>query len=360
MKLARPLRIAAFALAFAGFGSAAWAQAACERYKAELSSLNRAGAAARSYENAAARQQAEIARLAGYYRSIGCERAFFFSAPPAECPAIAQRIQSLQASYGQVVGQAAADPGALEARRRQLTAAIARTCDANRAEDAERTVSAPATGGSRLVCVRSCDGYFFPIENDPEGRSKPQDLCRALCPNAEVSVYRAPADGGIEQAVSETGRPYMQLPNALRYTKAADPNCGCRKPGESWAETLKGAERMIARNRTDIVVNEAIAERMSRASLSAPKVRRPAKETATAVAPADPGLDVETTGSVSTASKETAGIASNASAVPEDRGGAAGGPARPRVIAPDLIPVPLMNGAGPPAQTAPQPIPSAP
>lgn len=347
MTLIRPLRLAALVAAFMSVATGASAQSACERYRAELTSLTRAGAAARAYENAASRQRTEIARLSGYYRSIGCDRAGFFTPAPAECPAIAARIQALQSSYGLVAGQAAADPGAMDARRRQLQAAIARTCGSERESESERTVSAPATGGSRLVCVRTCDGSFFPLEAELEGRAKPQDLCRALCPNAEVSVYRAPADGGIEQAVSESGQPYMQLPNALRYTKATDPNCGCRKPGESWSDALKTAERLIARKRTDIVVNEAIAERMSRASLSAPKVRRPDKAPETASAPSGEVLDVETTGSVSTASRESGGIASRATDVPEDRaGGNAGTPVRPRVIAPELIPVPQMTSPG--------------
>jgi hypothetical protein len=171
-----------------------------------------------------------------------------------------------------------------------------------------------------------------------------------------VSVYRAPQDGSIEQAVSETGKPYMKLPNALRYTKATDPSCACRKQGDSWADTLQKAERMIARKNTDVVVTAAISERMSRASLSAPKVKRgkdkepekPVEQVATTTV-----VDVETTGSVSTASKESAGITSNATEVPEDKGGATGSPVRPRIIAPHLIPVPLSDRTGPGAKPTP-------
>lgn len=344
MQRARSLRLVAWLLAFVGSASAAWAQASCERYKAELASLSRSGAAARNYEAAAARHRDEIARLSQYYRSIGCERAFFFM-QPAECGPIAQRIQALQANYSAVAGQAFSDPSALEARRQQLQAAIARTCDPSEVDDV--VVSAPV-GGTRLVCVRSCDGFFFPLQNEPEGRATPADLCKALCPNAEVSVYRAPKDGGIEQAVSETGKPYMKLANALRYTKTTDPSCTCRKQGDSWAETLQKAERMIARRSSDIVVTAAIAERMSRASLSAPKVKRgkdkDVKEAEQAMAAAPAAVpDVETTGSVATASKASAGIAAEAGEVPEDKGGATGSPMRPRIIAPNLIPVPLAD-----------------
>jgi Protein of unknown function (DUF2865) len=348
MKLARPAHLTALLIALAGSGASAWAQGACERYRAELASLTRSGAAARSYEAAAARHRDEIGRLAGYYRSIGCGGFFFFRLPPAGCGAIAQRIRALQANYAAIAGQAFADPSALETRRQQLKAAIARTCDANRVDE---TTTFRATGGSRLVCVRSCDGFFFPLHNDPEGRAKPADLCKALCPNAEVSVYRAPQDGGIEQAISESGTPYMQLATALHYTKTLDPSCSCRMPGESWAETLQKAERMIARKSSDIIVTATIAERMSRASLSAPKVRRGRDRGAIEQAAAGTTPDVETTGSIPTGGTAGAGISAEASDVPADKGGTSGSRANPRIIAPDLIPVPRTDAAAGPKPT---------
>ncbi len=62
--------------------SAALAQgAACERYKAELASLNRSGASSRLAEANAQRHRGEIERLAGYYRAIGCDRGSFFFSP---------------------------------------------------------------------------------------------------------------------------------------------------------------------------------------------------------------------------------------------------------------------------------------
>jgi hypothetical protein len=298
-------------------GGAASAQVSCERYRAELASLSRAGASIRAYEAAAQRQRYEMARLIGYYRSIGCDRAFFFFQAPPECGGIAQRIRGMQANEAALAQQAVSDPGAILARRRQLEAAIAKTCDASSLESTEPP-PLQATGGSRLVCVRACDGYFFPLQNEPQGRATTRDLCRALCPNAEVSVFRAPRDGGIEQAVSETGQPYMKLANALRYQRAYDPSCSCRKPGESWAQALQKAERMIARSDTDIVVTARNADRLSRVALARPKTGSKGAK------PAD-GARLST--------------ASSSSRDPETTGSIpAGTPERPRIIAPDQIP----------------------
>src|SRR5215203_2309127 len=117
MKLGPALRFASAVLALAALGSAASAQVSCERYRAELASLNRAGASIRTYEAAAQRQRNELARLIGYYRSIGCDQAsFLFFQPPAECGGIAQRIRALQANATELAQQATADPSAVEAR----------------------------------------------------------------------------------------------------------------------------------------------------------------------------------------------------------------------------------------------------
>jgi hypothetical protein len=317
MKVRPAVRFATLVLALATLGGAASAQVSCERYRAELASLSRAGASIRAYEAAAQRQRYELARLIGYYRSIGCDQAsFFFHAPP-ECGGIAQRIRAMQANEAALAQQAVSDPGAIQARRRQLEAAIAKTCDGSQLESSEPP-ALQATGGSRLVCVRACDGYFFPLQNEPQGRATTRDLCRALCPNAEVSVYRAPRDGGIEQAVSETGQPYMKLANALRYQRAYDPSCSCRKPGESWAQALQKAERMIARGNGDIVVTAKNADQLSRVALTrartGSKGAKPAEGTDVLIA-SSPPRDPETTGSV-----------------------AAGTPERPRIIAPGQVP----------------------
>ena len=54
-----------------------------------------------------------------------------------------------------------------------------------------------ARAGSKAVCVRSCDGGFFPVSySASSGRLDGlEDMCRALCPNADVSLYTYPGVG---------------------------------------------------------------------------------------------------------------------------------------------------------------------
>jgi hypothetical protein len=322
----KTISVVAMALLALSFPDAdpALAQApACERYKAELASLNRSGASSRLAEVNAQRHAREIERLAGYYRAIGCDRSGFFFRPPAECGPIAGQIRALQASYQSLVSQAA-DPTAVDERRRQLRAAINRACDA---AEPESLPTSKLTGNGRLVCVRSCDGGYFPLDGPAKGTEDVAALCSALCPNAEVTVFQAPREGGIEEAVSQTGEPYLKLPNALRYRKAYDPSCSCKKPDESWAHALRKAEGLIKRKKGDILVTEAISQQMANVMLKRPKAKRDKAE-GTAIGAATARLvalpEPDATGSI------------GRNPVPPS------GPGKAiRVIAPDIIPVPL-------------------
>jgi hypothetical protein len=122
-------------------------------------------------------------------------------------------------------------------------------------------------GGPMAICVRDCDGGFFPISYS--ARSSNLDdlasMCRALCPNAEVKLYTASQWKGLASALSIDGEAYSDHPNARKFEKVYDPSCGCKPPGQSWAEALADAERIIAeRHAKDQVVTAEQAEQLSR------------------------------------------------------------------------------------------------
>jgi hypothetical protein len=52
------------------------------------------------------------------------------------------------------------------------------------------------------------------------------------------------------------------LPNAFRYRKEVVPTCGCRAPGQSWAQAL-GQVRDTTMQSDDIVVTPGVAQKMS-------------------------------------------------------------------------------------------------
>jgi len=77
-------------------------------------------------------------------------------------------------------------------------------------------------GGGQAYCVRSCDGRYFPVTaSDEESQAK---LCSGLCPAAHTNLVYG---SNIDQATTESGRPYSELPNAFRYRKEIVSGCSC-------------------------------------------------------------------------------------------------------------------------------------
>jgi Protein of unknown function (DUF2865) len=198
-------------------------------------------------------------------------------------------------------------------RRERWTLRTSLEVSRRRGTQSERKMAAAYT-----VCVRTCDGSFFPISYTGAGSRADslEEVCRALCPNAEAALYSFPFGGTIEEAVSASGEPYANLPNADKFEQAYDPNCSCRRQGESWAEALAAAEAKYGRHSSEIVVSVEAAERMSRPvqdPTAKPPVADPAQNRAAPPVGLPPGLDVngvDTSLSAATAaiSRESAGI----------------------------------------------------
>ena len=54
-----------------------------------------------------------------------------------------------------------------------------------------------------------------------------------------------------------------RIPTAFQYRKAVDPACSCRRPGESWAQTLKALGPDDTVGPGDVVVTEQNAKQLS-------------------------------------------------------------------------------------------------
>jgi Protein of unknown function (DUF2865) len=81
------------------------------------------------------------------------------------------------------------------------------------------------------VCVRLCDGAFFPLTSSGGHTGNDQEaFCGSLCPGAPTALYREPAGSDkIEDAVSAAGAPYTALPVALRFRTTLDRTCTCHR-----------------------------------------------------------------------------------------------------------------------------------
>lgn len=87
-------------------------------------------------------------------------------------------------------------------------------------------------GEFRTMCVRTCDGYFFPMSNAASlgDFERDQKNCDSSCPGTEMQVFytRGFGDDSGGMTSSVTGRPYSELPTAYLYKQPArPPACGC-------------------------------------------------------------------------------------------------------------------------------------
>ena len=322
-----------------GHVSAQQLSADCQRLRQAIADASHSDSSAQ-YQSAADRQRAEIDRTVAYAHSIGCDRRqflFFGAAPPPQCGEINAQIGRMRANLDELQQRAGGGPGG----RGELIARFNAQCASQPQQPQQQpanifdaifgSIAKPpsavqtlplnpdqqpdnteAQAGSKAVCVRSCDGAFFPVSySASQGRlAGLEDMCRALCPNAEVSLYTYPPSGQIEQAVSISGAKYIDMPNALKYRQTIDPTCSCKRKGQSWADALAGAEAKLGReSKGDVFVTPEKSIELSRPKFDAKaKAKTPDAKATPAAATADPSVDALSQ-QAATISREASGIA---------------------------------------------------
>jgi hypothetical protein len=104
-----------------------------------------------------------------------------------------------------------------------------------RRERASRRSAGPRSAGRtfRTLCVRRCDGYYFPISYSTTKKHFEADAgaCARMCPAAEAGLYYHRVGEGAETMVGLDGEPYTAIPSAFRYRLSYDPTCFCGPPG---------------------------------------------------------------------------------------------------------------------------------
>jgi Protein of unknown function (DUF2865) len=82
----------------------------------------------------------------------------------------------------------------------------------------------------RTLCVRLCDGFYFPISFAvPEsGLGRDAEQCQASC-GPEVRLFYHPNPGGSVASMADlSGQVYSALPTAFTYRKTLVAGCSCR------------------------------------------------------------------------------------------------------------------------------------
>src|SRR3984893_6626302 len=302
----------------------------CPRLEAQLATIDRGGGNGdpsrddqiRRYQDAQAKQQAELDRVTQQAKRMGCDSSGFFSlfqGQSAQCGPVTNQIQQMRGNLDQITnslerlrtgGVGGSDR---ENQRRSVLLALAQNnCGPQYANAVQQSGPGtflnnlfgnnnpgapgadlgPPSGTYRTVCVRTCDGAYFPVSFATVPARFPDDekTCKSLCPAAEATLfaYRNPGED-MNQALSISGQPYSALPNAFKYRTEFNPSCACKAAGQTWSDALKSIDdKATAQQQGDIIVTEESAKKMARppAAKTAPVAAKKGAAGTTATAPA--------------------------------------------------------------------------
>ncbi len=107
----------------------------------------------------------------------------------------------------------------------------------------------------RTVCVRLCDGFFFPVSYStlPNHFGQDAEQCQSRCAAPVELYYHQNPGGDIKQAVSAKSQtPYTNLKSAFKYTKEYVSGCSCKQAeyvpaaGDKRAETAAPGAAVVA------------------------------------------------------------------------------------------------------------------
>jgi hypothetical protein len=300
----------------------------CQRLEVQLATIDRGTGSGdpakdeqiRRYQEAQQQQQAQLDRVTSQAKRMGCESSGFFSLfnqQSAQCGPVNNQIQQMRANLDQITtslerlrsgGLGGADRE--NQRRSVLTALAQNNCGPQYAAAVREqnqggflgglfgnnTIAppagelGPAAGTFRTVCVRSCDGAYFPVSFATVPARFPDDdrTCKQLCPAAEATLftYRNPGED-MNQAVSISGQPYSSLPNAFKFRSEFNPSCSCKAAGQTWSDALKSVDDKAAvEQQGDIIVTEESAKKMQQQKMQSQTKGAPAAGKKGAPAPA--------------------------------------------------------------------------
>jgi len=162
----------------------------------------------------------------------------------------------------------------------------------------------------RTVCVRLCDGFYYPIHYSIYGSQVAQDAekCQQNCAApAELYVYRNPGQK-IQQAISLSGSAYMDLPVALKYRSEYVNGCSCKQSEYNPTEIEEANKK------------EAEAKSGGEAKSGDKKAQANAAAAAPAAGAQDQGekphLDLDVTGAITPATPASSGSEAEADVTP--------------------------------------------
>jgi len=101
-------------------------------------------------------------------------------------------------------------------------------------------------GSFRTVCVRLCDGYYWPVSDAaPMSRfQRDRAACESSCEQPSKLYFQPSGTSDAGKLMGLDGKPYAALPEAFAYRKSMQPSCRCR--AEPWSASEMERHRLYA------------------------------------------------------------------------------------------------------------------
>ncbi|EIM77310.1 hypothetical protein A33O_02438 [Nitratireductor aquibiodomus RA22] len=221
----------------------------CRNLEMQLAAASpNSSAKARGYDRAIAKQQHQLGIVRSRLRQARCGVGIFKNRS-SQCTDLRESETRMAKNLAKLQSERGRKGGASGKERARLRSALKdNNCHAKKSpQQAQRKKQkqAASSGGSKkpnrpgtvyqTMCVRACDGYYFPISFSvaKDKFSRDQKTCEARCPGAEVALYAHDVlNEEAEDMISVAdGTPYRALPKAFSYrqTGVSRAACSCRK-----------------------------------------------------------------------------------------------------------------------------------
>ncbi len=158
----------------------------------------------------------------------------FFQPAPQRQPAArqAQRPAPIVASYAPFSGFFPSDINTRSGSAGKALPRIKASVSTKATAFPAATEGNGARGNRVAYCVRTCDGFFFPLSSSTGSDRSDEAACNQMCPTSETKLYVGQVGTQIDDArARQNGRRYAAMTNAFAYRTSMDKACSCSASG---------------------------------------------------------------------------------------------------------------------------------
>ena len=145
-----------------------------------------------------------------------------------------------------------------------------------------RTYHKSSSRKYRTMCVRLCDGFYFPIQSHTSRRNLRRDAktCKMRCQTNARLFYMPANSTNVKNMVDLAGRRYRDLNNAFVYRKRLISGCTCRPMPWSYTERVRHERYAIiaamdAAQKKQAEITQALKEERKKLAAAKDKSAKP-------------------------------------------------------------------------------------